>query len=415
MTKNESAERAARDKKSQDNKDRLQNEDKQRRSEANERRAISKQTSYSGTGYSAQNNSGSDTNDLTYLIGGVVLVFVLVFVLTLLGEVIVYLSNILSWVSYPFHFVFGNADFFDLKLLTGSQPTGGGLLVFSGQFWLDFLMFLLLTAGSIFAFYQIAIKSGKIWLAFVVYMVGSFITTNTNYIGNGLIDKNAQYIAQAIPSVVYLRGVYENRKRENAKLDAIEAKKKAKLDAIEAKKKAKLDAIEAKKKAKKVEKILSKSLNYDAYAKKLNASVNSLYSIKAINDKFKQVVESEIKRLGNNADLNHLDASNVTDMDSMFYNSKFNGDISKWDVSKVKKMDYMFKGSEFNGDISKWNVSKVWWMTGMFQGSKFNGDISKWDVSNLSGTYGVDNMFSSSKFNGDISGWAVKPKGYKRK
>ncbi len=80
----------------------------------------------------------------------------------------------------------------------------------------------------------------------------------------------------------------------------------------------------------------------------------------------KQIIESR----PNDADLNDLDISNVTDMDNMFANSKFNGDISRWNVSKVEYMNNMFNGSQFNGDISDWNVSKVEYMNNMFNGSK---------------------------------------------
>ena len=44
----------------------------------------------------------------------------------------------------------------------------------------------------------------------------------------------------------------------------------------------------------------------------------------------------------NDADLNDLDVSNVTDMYGMFQDSKFNGNISKWNVSSVTAMKSMF-------------------------------------------------------------------------
>ena len=116
------------------------------------------------------------------------------------------------------------------------------------------------------------------------------------------------------------------------------------------------------------------------------------------------IVESEIKRLGNKADLNHIDVSGVTDMWGLFNGSDFNGDISKWDVSKAEDMGAMFRNSKFNQDISNWDVSNVEDMGAMFSNSKFNQDISKWNVSNVEN---MDAMFFNSKFNQDISGWDV--------
>jgi surface protein len=74
-----------------------------------------------------------------------------------------------------------------------------------------------------------------------------------------------------------------------------------------------------------------------------------------------QTEDEEIKTLvrkctyvffGLNCDLNWIDTSKVTNMDSLFMGSEFNGDISMWDVSNVTNMDRMFMDSEFNGDIS---------------------------------------------------------------
>ena len=114
------------------------------------------------------------------------------------------------------------------------------------------------------------------------------------------------------------------------------------------------------------------------------------------------VVRAEIKRLGNKADLNHIDVSGVTDMWSLFNSSNFNGDISKWDVSNVEHMGAMFFNSKFNQDISKWDVSNVEDMYRMFASSQFNQDISNWDVGNVEIMGG---MFSNSKFNQDINMW----------
>src|SRR5690554_7942393 len=99
------------------------------------------------------------------------------------------------------------------------------------------------------------------------------------------------------------------------------------------------------------------------------------------NDKnIRDVVKSEIERLGNKADLNHIDVSGVTDMYSLFRWSNFNGDISKWDVGNVESMHRMFQHSKFNQDISKWDVGNVEDMNFMFSFSKFNQNISKWNV-----------------------------------
>jgi hypothetical protein len=59
-------------------------------------------------------------------------------------------------------------------------------------------------------------------------------------------------------------------------------------------------------------------------------------SIIATDETIRNLVLSEISKLGVNADLNHIDVSNVTDMSFVFSYSDFDGDISKWDVSNVK-------------------------------------------------------------------------------
>lgn len=151
-------------------------------------------------------------------------------------------------------------------------------------------------------------------------------------------------------------------------------------------------------------------------------------------DELSALIEQLIEERGNEADLNDINTSKITDMSWLFDSSKFNGDISGWDVSAVENMEGMFAKSEFtgeNGDISDWNVSSVENMQGMFKVSKFNGDISKWKVrkvknmsnmfywSNFTGENGsisgwdVSNvstmiyMFEKSKFNGDISKWKI--------
>jgi hypothetical protein len=97
-------------------------------------------------------------------------------------------------------------------------------------------------------------------------------------------------------------------------------------------------------------------------------------------EELKTLVEEEIEKQGPQADLNHIDVSNVTEMGGMFTNSQFNGEISAWDVSNVKNMRWMFEKSKFSGEISAWDVSNVTDMGAMFYDSKFNGDITQWAI-----------------------------------
>ena len=100
-------------------------------------------------------------------------------------------------------------------------------------------------------------------------------------------------------------------------------------------------------------------------------------------DELHELVYKLIKERGDDADLNDINTSEITDMSEVFYESSFNGDISNWDVSNVKDMSYMFSYSRFNGDISNWDVSNVKNMDYMFSYSSFNGDISNLNVSNV--------------------------------
>ena len=185
-----------------------------------------------------------------------------------------------------------------------------------------------------------------------------------------------------------------------------------------------------------------------------------LKSVLANNGNIKTLVERALQILGNDADLNFINVSNVTNMASLFEGSSFSGDISKWDVSNVTDMTRMFAKSKFSGDITKWelsidrvdvnsifascniplscrpklksvlahndnikeivnrainyfgseadlnfiDVSNVTDMSGLFYGSSFNGDISEWDVSSVTD---MSYMFMCSNFTGNIGKWDV--------
>ncbi len=161
-------------------------------------------------------------------------------------------------------------------------------------------------------------------------------------------------------------------------------------------------------------------------------------------DELRKIIEAEIQKQGNQADLNMIDTglitdmssllkdlvsfqgdisewdtSNVTDMSRMFYGVKaFNSDISEWDTSNVTDMSYMFYGfsgeypvytgaykvNVFQGDISNWDTSSVTTMESMFESAPLVlVDLSQWDTSNVTN---MSKMFSgANSFNKDISSW----------
>jgi len=138
--------------------------------------------------------------------------------------------------------------------------------------------------------------------------------------------------------------------------------------------------------------------------------------IRATDKTIHQIVKTELDRLGHDADLNHIDVSEVTSMRGLFscyindlgptYRD-LNPNLSEWDVSNVENMRCMFQDCEkFNCDISNWNVSNVKTMQYMFNScKKFNQDLSSWNVSSVKNMSGM--FCGCKKFNKDISSWNV--------
>lgn len=122
-------------------------------------------------------------------------------------------------------------------------------------------------------------------------------------------------------------------------------------------------------------------------------------------EKFHEVVAAEVRRLGSQADLNHLDVSRVLDMSCAFEGLAFTGDISRWDVSGAVDMSRMFASSTFNGNIANWNISQVRELPAIFEDSAFQGDVSQWDTARVTDMRWA---FSRSQFNGDLSKWDVQ-------
>ncbi len=71
------------------------------------------------------------------------------------------------------------------------------------------------------------------------------------------------------------------------------------------------------------------------------------------------IIGKAMQDFGPACSLNHVDVSQVTDLNSTFEGVPFVGDISQWNTSNVTLMRNVFKNSPFNGDISRWNVSNV--------------------------------------------------------
>jgi hypothetical protein len=105
-----------------------------------------------------------------------------------------------------------------------------------------------------------------------------------------------------------------------------------------------------------------------------------------------RVVYSEIDRLGEDANLNHIDVSKIIHFNSLFEESTFQGDISQWDMSNAITTDRMFAHSAFKGDISNWKLNRLQTASSMFIASANASDFTKWHLPSL--------VISSAMFQG---------------
>ena len=130
--------------------------------------------------------------------------------------------------------------------------------------------------------------------------------------------------------------------------------------------------------------------------------------IKAEDKTIRNIVLSEISRLGYDADLNHIDTSNVT---TFYYEThplfpeKFCGDVSKWNVGNCITFTGMFyKCKDFNGYLNDWNMGMAETVASMFRGCEnFNQPLDQWQFES------IDNAFcmfgDCFKFNQPLSEW----------
>lgn len=80
--------------------------------------------------------------------------------------------------------------------------------------------------------------------------------------------------------------------------------------------------------------------------------------------------------------LNEWDVSAVTNMEGIFFNSKYKSPLDKWDVSSVINMRYAFYGSKYDNLIENWNFSSVDNAESAFEESVHFHLRVKWNASN---------------------------------
>lgn len=115
-------------------------------------------------------------------------------------------------------------------------------------------------------------------------------------------------------------------------------------------------------------------------------------TIIANNDNLQKIVLDQINAFGKDADMNHIDTSEVTQMIDTFSKTNFCGDVSKWNVSNVASFNSTFAFcKDFDCDLSQWETTSAKSMIGMFWSCvHFIGKgLERWNMSNVSQLNGM--------------------------
>lgn len=141
-------------------------------------------------------------------------------------------------------------------------------------------------------------------------------------------------------------------------------------------------------------------------------SINVKASIIHADDKsLNKIIYDEIQKFGLEADLNHIDVSKCTTLDSTFDNMLgtdeigFYGDVSKWKTHNIQNMSNCFKMCrKFNCDISDWETGNVKHARLMFGGCfEFNQPLNNWNTENFVDTNKM--FYACKKFNQPLYNW----------